>query len=115
MVLTTQIHVITLAFVQSYLGSFNGSRKVGFGLVRNQISNQTLFQIRVEIDIAKALAGGKSMSIEKVKLVWVHFRYELLLDFCLLCGVIKHIKKFCSKTSQWRKKQTKLSRSIGLG
>lgn len=52
-------------------------------------------RIRVQMDITKPLRRKLKMKKEGGEPFLVEFKYERLLNFCFLCGVIGHTERFC--------------------
>ncbi|KAH7845606.1 hypothetical protein Vadar_004013 [Vaccinium darrowii] len=74
---------------------------IGFGDVQEvevaQLSGKQgrCVQVKVELDITKALPRGKKAMMLNWEPFWVSFRYEKLPIFCHYCGVVGHDDKVC--------------------
>lgn len=55
------------------------------------------FRIRVTVDVTKPLK--RKMKIKKAAQdwFWINFKYENVLIFCFICGIIGHSEEFCSR------------------
>ncbi|XP_057433287.1 uncharacterized protein LOC130726080 [Lotus japonicus] len=51
----------------------------------------------VEIDVHKPLMTGINGGSHKDGVFWIDFKYERLLQFCFVCGVVGHGDQFCPK------------------
>ena len=64
-------------------------------------------RIKVNIDITKPLMRGKMIQIDDLEASWVAFKYERLLIFCYIYGILGHqdreclqLKKGCFSTNE---------------
>lgn len=51
-------------------------------------------RVKIELDLRKAIARGRTVNLEGNKL-WVQLTYEKLPKICFKCGRIKHDKDGC--------------------
>lgn len=56
---------------------------------------KSFLRIRVMLDITKPLRRKMKIMKEGCECFWVEFRYERLLGFCFLCGIVGHNERFC--------------------
>lgn len=75
-----------------YIGTFVASCQKNFtGIWRDYL------RVRVLIDIDKPLKRRMKIQRSKEECFWVNFKYERVLTFCFICGVIGHSERFCHK------------------
>lgn len=75
------------------VGKFMEMEAGGDGMATGRI-----LRLKVRLDIRKPLRRGILMSMGEGKEDrWCPFAYELLPEFCYVCGVIGHIDRICSK------------------
>jgi hypothetical protein len=60
------------------------------------IISRPFIRLKIEINTSLPLASGFFMPCEGSKPRWIAFKYEHLDEYCSTCGLIGHIKKFCS-------------------
>lgn len=51
--------------------------------------------VRVVVDVSRPLCCGRKVILESDKEIWVSFKYEKLLNFCYVCGMVSHDDKEC--------------------
>lgn len=55
------------------------------------------FRVRVSIPIDSPLKRRTKLRKSETEWCWVYFKYEAVLTFCFICGLIGHSDKFCDK------------------
>ncbi|CAH9113883.1 unnamed protein product [Cuscuta epithymum] len=73
----------------NFLGSF-----IKFEMSQFEGKQSSYSYIRVCLDVRRPLKKGTTLTKNVVQ-HWVDFKYEKLLSFCFLCGIIGHSDKFC--------------------
>lgn len=68
---------------------------------------KTFLRIRVENNVNQPLRSKIRIKIIGGEWAWISFRYERLLHFCFVCGLIGHTKKFCPKSFEGAPLSTK--------
>ncbi|VFQ71528.1 unnamed protein product [Cuscuta campestris] len=56
---------------------------------------RVFYRIRVSLDVRRPLRRKMKLTKKDGVVVWVHFKYERLNDFCFFCGIMGHISKHC--------------------
>ena len=54
-------------------------------------------RVQVSLDIWKPLNSKMRIKLAGSEWDWIEFKYEGLLNFCFVCGKIRHTERFCEK------------------
>ncbi|XP_030483377.2 uncharacterized protein LOC115699973 [Cannabis sativa] len=75
-----------------YIGTYVSSCPKNFaGIWRDY------FRVRVLINVEKPLKRRMRIYKNKVEWFWANFKYERVLTFCFICGIIGHSERFCHR------------------
>ncbi|KAF5474901.1 hypothetical protein F2P56_006754, partial [Juglans regia] len=92
-----QMHNLPLGGMNCKMGELIG-KSIGKVLEvegeENEVTWGRFLRVKVECDLTKPLARGRTVSFEGTQL-WIPFRYENLPRICFRCGCIMHSKKGC--------------------
>nr|POF18909.1 hypothetical protein CFP56_29731 [Quercus suber] len=69
-------------------------------VLENGVQWRRCLRVKVQLDVTKKLIRAKKVSIENDEPRWVFFRYERLLNFCYVCGLIGHSEHECSEKKE---------------
>ena len=68
---------------------------VNKGTGGEEIEGDNFMRVQVTIDISKPLCGGRLISLDSGKELWVPFKYERLPSLCFWCGSLMHDDRDC--------------------
>ncbi|KAH1128860.1 hypothetical protein J1N35_000238 [Gossypium stocksii] len=58
-------------------------------------SNRTYMRIHVCLDVTTPLKCKKKIEVSGGLIVYAHFKYEKLSQFCFICGKLRHRESYC--------------------
>ena len=61
-----------------------------------ELISRPFIRFKIELNTSLPLASGFFMLCEGTKPRWIAFKYERLDEYCSSCGLIGHVKKFCT-------------------
>lgn len=74
-------------FIGKYVESCNRNYNSGW---------KEYLRVRVQIDLTKPLKRRMKVRKSGDEWQWINFKYENVLSFCFICGILGHSEKFCS-------------------
>lgn len=94
-----QIHRLPLGLMTREIALEYGSKaslvqEIDFDLAK-KVRGMAFLRVRVLMDLVKPLVVGCYLSRAQKQDVWVQFRYERISEWCLSCGRLDHIQRFC--------------------
>lgn len=104
-----QVHKLPVEFFTEKIAKAVGSSLGDF--VRADKKNfdgawKTFLRVRVLLDITKPLKRKMKIKKGSGDWLWVELKYERLPNFCFLCGIIGHTKRFCPKLFEGANEET---------
>lgn len=95
-----QIHGLPVGYmsevVGKQLGNFFGTF-FQYDAKNNSSIWRECMRLRIRVDVRKPLKRKKKICKKDKTEVMVHCKYECLPDFCFMCGLMSHTKRFCKR------------------